>query len=156
MFWLQLGSSWQAGAWKRQWKYFFDLKCNLLAWGYRLLLFFSLKDLWPRSHTSRLCDHFQLLSFLHITFALVFHIWKIRHRLTLRPFSPGWQTVAGRHRPLWHIVPCQDNVTHTAPDGSYFIILYSFSKFTSLLFIFYLINMILIIHISSGHIAPCL
>ena len=146
MFWLQLGSSWQAGAWKNG-EIFLDLKCNLLAWGYRLLLFFfSLKELWSRSYNSRLCDHFHLLSFLHITFALLCFIFERSDTGWLCDHFHPWQTVAGRHRPLWHIVPCQDNVTHTAPNGSYFIIFSSFSKFVSFLFIFDLFDMILIVY----------
>ena len=108
---------------KKTVKIFLDPKCNLLAWSNRLLLFFSLKKLWPRLYTSRLCDHFHLLSFLHITFfALVFHIWKIRHRLTLRPFSP----LTNRGRPpsaiMTHCALSRQCYTHCS---RWFVFLYS-------------------------------
>ena len=98
--------------------------------------FISLKELWPRSCTCRLGDHFHLLSFLHITFALLCFIFERSDTGWLCDHFHPWQTVAGRHRPLWHIVPCQDNVTHTAPDGSYFIIFSSFFQFYRFLLYF--------------------
>ena len=87
MFWLQLGSSWQAGAWKRQWKYFWTRSVTYLheaiacscffhckicdrdhapadcptiftSYHFFILLFSPLCFIFERSDTGWLCDHF--------------------------------------------------------------------------------------------------
>ena len=140
---------------KKQWKYFWTRSVTCLHEAIACFCFFHWKNC-DQDYTPADCPtiftsyHFFILPFSPLCF--IFErsdtSWLCDH------FHP-WQTVAGRHRPLWHIVPCQDNVTHTAPDGSYFIIFSSFFKFAWLLFIFYLIDMVLNVYISSGHIAPC-